>query len=100
MRGTHLLDRPCGEPNDHKAAVPRDALETRHNHADRVVHNVSAMAVGVLHDELLPPFLAVVDREVGAVLLGDVELGLRAGRGDHTCAEGLCNLDGSEANCG
>ena len=85
-----LGEPAAGEADDEDAAFERDALRRTvvGVAADGVVDDVGAAPAGELLHRVDEVVLAVVDREVGAELLADLDL-LRSARGrDHARARG------------
>src|SRR5690349_13753917 len=84
-----LRDLAGREADDEVAALPRDAAQRglRERAADRVVHDVHAVALRQLLEPLLEILLAVIDAVLRAVLATERELVLARGRGDHARAE-------------
>lgn len=101
----NLLDLASRKPNDQQSRIPRHALQTGINHANRVIDNINtrlAIAGPVGSTQLLhllgPVLIAVVDDVVRTEFLRDLALALGACRSDHRCTLGLGHLHSGEAH--
>src|SRR5579859_8267507 len=100
MVGGCLRDPPRGEADENDAAFEGDAFRGAvvHVAAYRVEHDVGAATGGGaldLFDEILRP---VVEREVGAELLAELDLLIRSRGGDDGRAGRLSELDRGAAH--
>lgn len=93
-----LLDRARRKPNHQHSGTPRRTPERVVDQADRVVDHIRALAARDLEHLGRPVLVAVVDRVVGAVGQRNLELLLRASRGNDLGAQGACNLNSHDTH--